>query len=117
MVTFEINVDIQKAIDKLKELDVVKIAKEALDEGGDLIMKDAKEKVHVDSGDLKASGRVEKREHEVVGGFSTDYAKIEEERVGGHRYSGPHAYLEPSVDKNAPIIHKNIERKIKEALD
>ena len=116
MVSFTIKVDIDEAVSKLKGIDVSKILKEELHKGGDLIMTDAKEKVHVISGDLKASGRVDKTEHEVHGGFTKDYAMIEENRVGG-KYAGPHAYLEPSVDKNGPIIFRNMQDKIKEALN
>ena len=116
MVSFTIKVDIDEAVSKLKGIDVSKILKEELHKGGDLIMTDAKEKVHVISGDLKASGRVEKREHEVHGGFTKDYAMIEEKRQGGRR-GGSHAYLEPAVDKNGPIIFRNMQDKIKEALN
>jgi hypothetical protein len=116
LVSFTIKVDIDEAVNKLKGIDVSKILKEELHKGGDLIMTDAKEKVHVISGDLKASGRVEKREHEVHGGFTKEYATIEENRQGGRR-GGSHAYLEPAVDKNGPIIFRNMQDKIKEALN
>ena len=53
MVSFTIKVDIDEAVSKLKGIDVTKILKEELHKGGDLIMTDAKEKVHVISGDLK----------------------------------------------------------------
>ena len=115
MLSFKISVDVKDAINRLQNIDISKILKEQLHEGGDLIMKDAKDKVHVISGDLKASGSVNKREHEVEGGFTMDYATIEEKRTGG-KYAGSHAYLEPSVDKNGPIIAKNMERALKEAL-
>jgi len=79
-------------------------------------MTDAKAVVHVISGDLKASGKVNKHGSTVEGGFDKVYAQIEEDRVGG-KYPGPHAYLEPSIDKNGPIIHKNmldrLERELK----
>jgi hypothetical protein len=115
MATFKISVDAKTAINKLQRLDIHKILKEELHKGGDDIMKDAKDKVHVISGALKASGRIDKREHEVEGGFTKDYAKLEENRTGGKR-GGSHAYLEPAVDKNGPLIAKNMERAIKEAL-
>ena len=67
-------------------------------------------------GILKTSGRVEKREHEVHGGFTKDYAMIEEKRQGGRR-GGSHAYLQPSVDKNGPIIFRNMQDKIKEGFE
>ena len=115
MVTFTIKVDIKDAINKMQNVDFEKILKEELHKGGDDILNDAKESVHVITGDLKASGRVEKREHEVEGGFTKDYAKAEENRVGG-KYPGSHAYLEPAVDKNGPLIAKEMERAIKEAF-
>jgi hypothetical protein len=116
LVSFTIKVDIDEALTKLKGIDVSKILKEELHKGGDLIMTDAKENVHVVSGDLKASGRVEKREHEVHGGFTKDYAALEEKRQGGRR-GGSHAYLQPAVDKNGPIIFRNMQDKIKGVLN
>jgi hypothetical protein len=115
MVSFKLTIDVKEAINKLKDLDIHEILKEELHDGGDDIINDAKENVHVISGDLKTSGHVNKSEHEVHGGFTKDYATIEENREGGKR-GGSHAYLEPAVDKNGPLIHKNMERRIKEAL-
>jgi hypothetical protein len=115
MTSFKIKVDVKDALDKLKNLDIHQIMKEELHDGGDQIMDDAKEAVHVITGDLKASGSVRKTDREVHGGFTKDYATIEENRTGG-KYSGSHAYLEPAVDKNGPVIHKNMERRIKEAI-
>lgn len=71
-------------------------------------MTDAKAKVHVITGDLKNSGRVEKHNDRVDGGFTMDYAMLEEKRVGG-RYAGSHAYLQPSVEKNGEIIFRNMK--------
>jgi hypothetical protein len=116
LVSFTIGVDISQALTKLKGIDISKILQDELGKGGDLIMTDAKAKVHVVSGDLKASGRVTKQRSKVQGGFNTDYAQIEEEREGG-RYTGKHAYLGPSVEKNGPIIHKNILNRLKQELD
>jgi hypothetical protein len=115
LVSFTLNVKVSDAISKLKDIDISGLLKEELHKGGDLIMNDAKENVHVISGDLKASGHVDKREHEVHGGFTKEYATIEENRVGGRR-GGSHAYLEPAVDKNGPIIFRNMQDKIRSAL-
>lgn len=115
MVSFKLTIDVKDAIAKLKDLDVHKLMKEELHDGGDQIINDAKEAVHVISGDLKASGHVNKTEHQVHGGFTKDYATLEENREGGKR-GGSHAYLEPAVDKNGPIIFKNMQDRIKDAL-
>jgi hypothetical protein len=112
---FTISVDAKAILQKLKGFDIHKILKEELHKGGDLILKDAKEKVHVVSGDLKASGTVDKGERDVTVRFTKDYAKIEENRTGGKR-GGSHAYLGPSADKNIPIIVKNMDRAVKESL-
>jgi hypothetical protein len=111
LVSFSISFDISEAVSKLRATNISKTLREELHKGGDLIMTDAKAEVHVISGDLKNSGRVEKHDDRVDGGFTMDYAMIEEKRVGG-KYAGPHAYLEPSVKKNGEIIFKNM----KEAL-
>jgi hypothetical protein len=111
LVSFTINFDASDAISKLSDIDVSKILREELSKGGDLIMNDAKAKVHVVSGKLKNSGRVTKHDNKVEGSFNTPYAASEEKRQGG-KYSGSHAYLQPSVQKNAPIIHKNMKERL-----
>ena len=116
MVNFVIKFDVSDAISKLQGIDIAKILEDEAGKGGDLIMKDAKEKVHVISGKLKNSGRVDKHGSTVEGGFNTDYAQLEEDRVGG-RYAGKHAYLGPSVEKNGPIIFRNIEDRLKQELE
>lgn len=78
-------------------------------------MTEAKAKVHVVSGRLKNSGRVDKHGSTVDGGFNTDYAEAEEKRQGG-KYSGSHAYLQPSVEKNGPIIYKKMQDRLRQEL-
>ena len=116
MVSFTIKVDISDAISRFKGIDVSKILEDELHKGGDLIMTDAKAKVHVVSGKLKNSGRITKHGSTVDGGFNTDYAEAEEKRQGG-KYSGSHAYLGPSVEKNGPIIYKKMLDRLKQELD
>ena len=111
MVSFTISFDANQAISKLGAIDVSRIVREELAKGGDLIMNDAKAKVHVVSGKLKNSGRVTKHDNKVEGSFNTPYAASEEKREGG-KYAGSHAYLGPSVEKNGPIIEKNIKDRL-----
>jgi hypothetical protein len=113
LVSFTIKFDASQAITKLKGIDVSKILQEELSKGGDLIMTDAKAKVHVISGRLKNSGRVDKHGSTVDGGFTMPYAMIEEQRQGG-KYAGSHAYLQPSVEKNGPIIIKNMKDRLRQ---
>lgn len=115
MVTFDISVDVRKIIDMFDKVDISKIANQVLQDGADDILSDAKSIVHVVSGDLKASGRVEHGHNEATVKFTKDYARAEEERVGG-KYPGPHAYLEPSGDRNVSLIAKDLEDKINEAF-
>ena len=68
-------------------------------------------KVHVITGKLKNSGRVTKHDKKVEGSFNASYASTEEKREGG-KYPGSHAYLGPSVEKNGPIINKNIQDRL-----
>lgn len=111
MVSFTITFDAKDAISKLGAIDVSRILTEELSRGGDLIMNDAKAKVHVVSGKLKNSGRVTKHDNKVEGSFNMPYAASEEKREGG-KYAGSHAYLQPSVEKNGPIINKNIQDRL-----
>jgi hypothetical protein len=111
LVNFTISFDADQAISKLGAIDISRIVREELDRGGDLIMNDAKAKVHVVSGKLKNSGRVTKHDNKVEGSFNTPYAASEEKRQGG-KYTGSHAYLGPSVEKNASIIDKNIRDRL-----
>jgi hypothetical protein len=114
LLDFKISVDAKRAIERL-DVDIAKIVKDELHKGGDNIIKDAKDNVHVVSGELKASDWIQKREREVEGGFRKDYARVEENRTGG-KYAGSHGYLKPAFDRNVPIIAKDMERAIKEAL-
>lgn len=111
MVSFTITFDADQAITKLGQIDVKRILTEELSRGGDLILNDAKAKVHVVSGKLKNSGRVTKHDSKVEGSFNAPYAATEEKREGG-KYAGSHAYLGPSVEKNGPIINKNIQDRL-----
>jgi hypothetical protein len=115
LTSFKISVDISDAIKKLERVDISRTIIEEIQSGGEQIMSDAKNSVHVVSGELKASGSTHKTQDGIEGGFSKEYATFEENRSGG-RYPGSHAYLEPAVERNGPIIAKNIERALKEAF-
>ena len=101
MVSFTISFDAKDAITKLGAIDVSRILTEELSRGGDLIMNEAKAKVHVVSGKLKNSGRVTKHDNKVEGSFNAPYAATEEKREGG-KYAGSHAYLRPICGKERP---------------
>lgn len=113
----EIEADASKIIDRLSNVNISKKLARILSDGGDDILDDAKQKVHVISGDLRDSGRTQMHGNsEVQISFHTNYAKIEEDRVGG-KYPGPHAYLKPSVDANIPDIVKEVEKGLIEELE
>jgi hypothetical protein len=114
--SIEIEVDTSVIIDRLSKVDISRMVREKLDKGGEKILADAKQKVHVVSGNLRDSGRTQMHgDSEVQISFHTSYARLEEDRVGG-KYPGPHAYLEPSVDANIPQIVKNVKEGLIEEL-
>lgn len=75
-------------------------ADDATREIAEFILSLADARVHVLSGDLKASGHVERlARHQYAVVYDTPYARIEEFRVGGRAHSGAHAYLRPAYDE------------------
>jgi hypothetical protein len=115
LTTIKITVDISGVTDMLDSDKIIKAAVEEAQKGGETIMDEAKDNVHVITGALKASGSTKKLPDGIEGSFTKDYADIEENRTGG-KYPGSHAYLKPAIEHNEDIIAKNIERAMEEAL-
>lgn len=110
----------------LEELgaDVSVAAKEALLQGGQTILADARARIHSISGALSASGRLEVNKKGTIVKIVFDAASPETDYSEGYRYAKivefrpghEHPYLYPAYDAHRDQIKQNVIEAIQKAV-